>query len=137
MSNIKKYYIEHGPTNGGVAVEIDIDFRPFANVSIPENKILSYFKDMILFWSGGQERLDENNGDILKTFLIQLCNRCILFLAEDELNTEGLISKFNGLEGWHPMDGSFGIRITSCSAPELEHQPDYDINEITTAQTII
>ena len=137
MSNIKKYYIEHGPTNGGVAVEIDMS-KTILDATINHFQgIERLLADMILFWSGGQERLDENNGDILKTFLIQLCNRCILFLAEDELNTEGLISKFNGLEGWYPMDGSFGIRITSCSAPELEHQPDYDINEITESTTII
>jgi hypothetical protein len=50
-------------------IEIEIDFG-FPNV-------MKNITDMIYFWGDGDERLDENNGDYVTTFLKQLAIKCL------------------------------------------------------------
>lgn len=89
-------------------VEINFDFP----------NIMNNLKEMILFWSGGEERLNLNDGDIVETFLQQLGQK-IYFMINDCGSLYSLINDFDwnnqfnggGQEGYCPMDGSKGIKI--------------------------
>lgn len=125
---VKKFNIEHEPTGGEITVEIDFGFsRQFGEKTETVN---DFIKEMVTFWSGWESRVEENEGSLLLTFLKQLCKQSVFLEFEGNWNTDGVIEKFYTLEGWYPMDGSYGIKLLNVSGMEIWEQEDYSIHEI-------
>jgi hypothetical protein len=87
-------------------------------------------KKMVDFWHGSNERLQNNDNEYLATFLKQLCELCLKIQIEYNYDTVGIVEKFVFLEGYCPMDGSDGIRITDVSPADFDEQEDYVIHEL-------
>ena len=127
MANIKKYMVEHAPTGGSITVEIDFDFvrKMDETESWDMNRMI---REMVEFWHGCEERLAENNGDYVKTYLIQLCSSCIELY--DSLGVKKLIQEVNDSEGYFKVDGSDGIKLIEFNEPEFDNQEDFEITEM-------
>ncbi|MFD2961313.1 MULTISPECIES: hypothetical protein [Olivibacter] len=110
------------------------DFDWQCTIAIDEDHLISqsgsesfYAKDiikyMVEFWVGWETRLEENEGDYIKTFLQQLA-RQVLYLAIENprYNISGIIASFRDLEGWSIPDGSDGIELVSFDRIEIEHE---------------
>ena len=133
MANIKAFRVEHNPTYGEIEVEIDLDFVVKIKNKKGEEKsypIMESIKSMVDFWTGCEKRLDENDGDYLKTFLKQLCHEVMTLVSAENLSARGVIEEMKDKEGWCPMDGSCGIKLLSVTAPDFSVQSDYEITEL-------
>jgi hypothetical protein len=127
---IKKYKIEHEPTEGEIIVEIDFDFINYFGGDDPitmENVI----KMLVEFWSGYEYDLEENNHNYLDTFLKSLCNSVLVTALVGNWNLDGVISEFENKEGWPSLDGSYGIKLVRIESMNLSHQPDFIIKELS------
>lgn len=122
----KKYTVTYDPLIHGWSCEIMIN-EEF--ITMPGTKhqstTLDCIKTMVDFWYDSKQRLNENNGDYVKTFLKQLASR-ILFEAANGNNLYGVVSSFDDREGWCKMDGSFGIEILQVDEFDIE-QSDFSI----------
>jgi hypothetical protein len=129
MSNIKNYQVEHRPTSGGIEVEIDLDFTKKINTPNGEEDytIEKLIKDMVEFWTGWEDKLEDNTGDYLDTFLKQLCREVITITAHNNLNHLGVIDYMEGEEGWCRLDGSCGIKLINVWDSDFTTQDDYEI----------
>lgn len=126
--NIKRYQILHMPTQGEITVDIDHDFTvPYGGKVCNMEEIL---KENLLFWASGEERIDNYDDNVTEAYLQLLCSTCMCELVENNWNVQGLIDSFKDKEGWTPVDGSFGIKIIYCEAPEMDYHDDYEIKEI-------
>lgn len=123
----RKFNIVHAPTSGEIEVNIDFDFILQYGEEQKTMKIL--IEEMATFWSGWEERLQENDGSYLNLFLKQLCQECIT-VAMDGSSCAGVISQFNNREGWLTLDGTQGIKLLRFSGMEIKIQEDYVIHEI-------
>lgn len=106
-TGIKTFKVSYSWMDWDMKIEIDFDFP----------NIMSDMKEMVLFWSGGEERLDFNDGDVVKTFLQQLVQK-VYFMINDCGSLYTLVNHFDwdnkfyyGKEGYCNMDGSKGIKI--------------------------
>lgn len=126
-SNIKRYEINHDDTDFYMEVEIDHDkFTEQAQNEINE------------FWSGADDRLGEENGNLLHAVLKLLAHTVMCLQVEYRYNTSGIVRAFDwdaefgprGQEGWPKMDGSDGIKIVHVG--EVEFAPsDMDVREVS------
>lgn len=127
MANITKFIIEHQPTGGEIRVEIDFDFvgkikTENGEVDYP---VMTEIKDTVDFWSNSEKRLNENEGSYLNTFLKQLAESVLRILATNNLTLYGVIEEMKGEEGWMPLDGTYGIKLTSIDEPSFSEQDEY------------
>ncbi|ECX7396387.1 DUF2528 family protein, partial [Escherichia coli] len=104
MSNIKKYIIDYD-WKASIEIEIDHDVMTEEKLHQINN-----------FWSDSEYRLNKH-GSVLNAVLIMLAQHALLIAISSDLNAYGVVCEFdwndgNGQEGWPPMDGSEGIRIT-------------------------
>lgn len=113
----RQYTIDHFETASTLVIEIDTDFLQIGKTIV----------ELVEFWTGYQERLDENEGNHLHTFLKQITEQCIRVAATYNYNEKGLIDYFAEAEGYCKMDGSNGIKIIRFSPPELDNQYEYRI----------
>jgi len=116
---VKKFKITHDWLTWELEVEID------------EAKAQPAIKEMVEFWMGWENALDENEGDYTKTFLQNLARECITIAIANNFNMRGIISAFNDgkREGWTPMDGSQGIKITGVDLYNFERS-EFSIEEV-------
>lgn len=119
--------VEHAPTGARIKVEIDFDFvrKMDETESWDMNRMI---REMVEFWVGGEDRVVENNGDYVKTYLIQLCSLCIELY--DSLGVKKLIQEVNDSEGYFNVDGSDGIKLIEFNEPEFDNQEDFEITEM-------
>ena len=97
-------------------------------VEIEQNQqTLDYMKEQLLFWSGGQRRIDKENGDIEKAYLKMLGYELILMSID--YNLYGILSEFKDKEGWYSLDGSYGVKLISIDEWEFDKDEFY-IEEI-------
>jgi hypothetical protein len=104
MSNIKKYIVDYD-WKGEICVEVDHDILTDEKLAEINN-----------FWSGAEYRISKQ-GSVLNAVLVMLAQHALLLQVSNDWNTRGVVSEFsweegNGQEGWPPMDGSEGIKIT-------------------------
>ena len=92
--------------------EIEYDSMPLATVEIDESKAAEPIKEMVEFWSGGEERLRRAKGDHTKAWLMQLA----LFILNNGKPPE------KDDEGWYPLDGTHGIKLESWWAWEPDEE---------------
>lgn len=89
---------------------LSYDWQDLAEVEIDESeKTSALMKEMLLFWSSGEDRLAENNGNITKAWLKMLG----AFLIRNRRRP-------NDDEGWCDLDGSHGIKITYFTEWEID-----------------
>ncbi len=74
-------------------------------------------EDQLLFWMGGQERIDDEDGDIVRAYLKMLCTK--LLLLSMDWNIDGINHALKESEGWALLDGSFGVKLVSVDRWEL------------------
>jgi len=99
-------------------------------VEIDDNiATVEMMKELILFWIGGKNRLKQNKGNVITTFLQQLAREIFYILTEHNYTEEGVIDEFDNREGWCKMDGSMGIKITYTDNVEISHD-DFSVEEI-------
>ncbi len=80
------------------------------------------------FWSDSEYRLNKH-GSVLNAVLIMLAQHALLIAISSDLNAYGVVCEFdwndgNGQEGWPPMDGSEGIRITDIDTSGIFDSDD-------------
>lgn len=78
---------------------------------------LAVMEDQVLFWHGGERRLAEAGGDVEKAYLKQLGQE-LVSLSMD-LTTDGIKAHFDGLDGWGPLDGRYGVTLVSVDRFEI------------------
>jgi hypothetical protein len=71
-------------------------------------------KEQLLFWGGGQEWIDEEDGDIKAAYLKKLGRT--LLVESMEWNLKGVLSAFENREGWAPLDGTYGVKLTQIDS---------------------
>lgn len=113
MANIKKYIVEwpsHLESYAEMHIEVDHDVMTEKQLHEINN-----------FWSGADYRLKESGGSVLNAVLAHLAAAAMNVAVECYVNTEGVVEEFNGdgREGWPPMDGSEGFKITYVNVSEV------------------
>jgi len=94
------------------------------NVEINDDENTKQMMDMCnKFWSGHQQRLDDENGDITATFLKLLCGTALTVQKAGDYNLYGVVQEFNDMEGWCRLDGSEGIKLTSIDGLTYTDEP--------------
>lgn len=89
---------------------INYDGITLATVEIDEEKAAEAIKEMVEFWASAQDDLREEKGDYTRAWLRRL-GRHIVREYEPPRRDE---------EGWHPLDGSHGIKLVSWEAWEAD-----------------
>lgn len=99
-----------------------------AIVEIDETpETVEYMKDQLMFWTGGERRIDYEDGDVETAYLKMLGEAMISQTMR--LNIHGILNYFSEAEGWALLDGSFGIRLVSVDNWEFETD-EFIIEEI-------
>ena len=88
---------------------------------------LQWMKDQLLFWSGGQEKIDDEEGNIEQAYLKMLAQE-ILPLSQS-LNLYGLTEHFKEAEGWAALNDDFGVKLVSVEPWNFETE-DIQLVEI-------
>jgi hypothetical protein len=82
---------------------VDVDDTP---------ETLEYMKEQILFWMVGEERLKKFNNHIIDAYIEMLSSQLIVLSMD--YNEYGINQKFLNMEGWYPIDGTYGVKLISC-----------------------
>lgn len=110
--------------------EVDYDFKGSIVVELDESEQLTQLMHEVnSFWSGADERLRYEDGDIKTVFLKMLCEKCLLIAISGGWNTQGVISQIEHHEGWPHLDGRDGVKLISLSGVEFEFS-DMSIAEV-------
>jgi len=114
MSNIKRYLCEWEAAS--VVVEIDHDVMTDEKLS-----------EINRFWSGDQIRLRAAKGNITTAVLRMLTATALT----ESFSRVCVVRVFNeeGIEGWPPMDGSYGIKIVSINEVTID-ELDVSVREM-------
>ena len=117
MSNIKTYIIDYD-WKAQMTVEIDHDIMTEAGL-----------REINQFWSDDHRR--EQKFGLLNGVLVMLAQLVIPEAQVQGYSLAGVVGMFNwgsgnGQEGWPPMDGSEGIKITAIDISGL-----FDSDDIT------
>jgi len=95
-------------------VKISFDWWE-AEVEIDESeKTLEIMRSQIMFWMDGEKELVRYDGNAEKAYLKMLGQE--LLPMSREYNLSGILSEFEDLEGWAPLDGSFGVKLISVDS---------------------
>lgn len=118
MSNVKTYTIDYD-WKAELTVEIDHDIMTDAGL-----------REINEFWSNHKWR--EKRHGLLNAVLIMLAKHVMPSVYELGYNTHGAVSLFdwndgNGQEGWPPMDGSHGIKITNIDVDGVFNEDDFTV----------
>jgi hypothetical protein len=100
----KKYKIQHTENYWEMEVEIDHENAD------------KHIKDLAEFWAGWEHDLRVCGGDYTKLFLRNLAYKVWREMVSHDWSLNGVLSLFEGVEGWYQMDGTYGIRIISADS---------------------
>lgn len=95
--------------------QIEYEFIDIATVNIDHEIANPIIKEMVEFWMGWEDALNENDGDYTRTWLKNLA----LFIMR-----RGMLP--DGDEGWAPLEGSMGISVVKWDRWE----PDKEMIDI-------
>lgn len=76
------------------------------------------FKEQLLFWSGGHDRIRSENGDLKMAFLKMLAEEIIQMSLT--MNENGIIHEFENKEGWLPLTIENGVRIVEVDSFQFD-----------------
>lgn len=118
MSNVKSYKIDYD-WKAELTVEVDHDI-------VTDNAL----REINEFWSGHEDREDSHG--LLNAVLIMLARHVMPIAYEQGFNAYGVRAMFDwdkgaGQEGWPPMDGSQGIKITSVDVDGVFDEDDFTV----------
>jgi hypothetical protein len=118
MGNIKKYTVDYD-WKAELTVEIDHDI-------VTDDAL----REMNEFWSNHEWR--ESKHGLLNAVLIMLARHVMPIAYELGYNAHGIRALFdwdkgNGQEGWPPMDGTQGIKITSIDVDGVFDEDDFTV----------
>jgi len=113
----KKYLVFDSVTEGEIRVEID---HSFENI----DRIL---KQMVEFWANTSEDLEREGGNYLKCWLKILLDEILNNGIGDSLEKQ--LEYFEEVEGFYPLDGTYGIRLLQISSPIFDKE-NYNIIEL-------
>lgn len=100
-------------------VRVSYDGVWSATFSIREcEETLDVMRDQLLFWMGGQDKIDEADGNIEEAYLKWITVNIIPMSSM--LNLKGIKQEFNNMEGFAPIDGEYGVELLSCDSWEFE-----------------
>jgi hypothetical protein len=99
--------------------DLYFDSNLIARVEINEEKSKMAIQEMVEFWMGWKDKLEENDGDYIQTWLKQL----VIYIVR-------MGSSPSNQEGWYPLDGSHGIKLEKWS----RYIPDDRLIEIEEAE---
>jgi len=91
-----------------------------------DSSTLDTMREMLLFWMGGQDRIDDCEGDVQTAWLLFFAQRAIV--ESVQWNLQGVKSQFEQREGWAPLDGSCGIELIACDSLDFETD-DFSVTE--------
>jgi hypothetical protein len=132
---IKKYKVENPWYNDWFcSIEIDEEFvidgmSQAGDTNTPYTTI-DAMRNMILFWTGGKERLFLNNHNVTKTFLQQLAREILIIVIGGNSSVKSVQNEFKNREGWSDIDGSFGIRLFYIETLDIDYS-DFKIEEVS------
>jgi len=92
-------------------------------ISDDENT-LNIMKESIMFFSGGQRRLDKYGGDIIKTFCFQIASVLFDFSKKGLCLVSEIIDEWKNVEGYPKIDGSHGITLWLVESLDFEFDSD-------------
>lgn len=108
---------------------VEISFEWWcATIEIDESEsTMATMKEQLLFWSGGQDRIDRHGGDIEKAYLKMLASHMIF--ESINCTQEGVAIAFDDEEGWYPIRGKNGVNLINCDSWEFSDE-DFDIKQL-------
>ena len=115
---MEKYSLTHLDSYWEAIVEIDTELS-----KIP-------IKDMVEFWSDWEYNLALNDGDYIITFLKQLARKIFIIKIETDYNIKGILREIKESEGYYPLDGSHGIKLTFIDNFYPVNMDDFSIKKI-------
>ena len=104
---------------------IDYDDKIDVVIEIDNEKVTNKdLHEINNFWSGSDDRVDEEDGSVLNAVLKMLANVIFSNQLYYGFGTSGSIRKFDwdkeGVEGWPKMDGSMGFKIISVDDADFD-----------------
>lgn len=117
-------------------VELDGNFEMTVEIKNDEST-LKVLHEINNFWSGSKSRLSSAKGCIDTAVLKLIAGEVVRFQARTAFNEDldSVLKEFNGgIEGYYPMDGSFGIEIIDIEIPFSPSDLDFDVNKATKNQ---
>lgn len=123
--DIQTFIVEHTPTDANIIVKIDFDF-----VHPQLGSVENTMTEVVNFWVGAEDKIKQNDGSVLNTFLKMLCAEVLHEAAANFYNVSGVIDVFKEKEGFCDIDGSFGIRLTGINKIDLSCQSDFEITKM-------
>jgi hypothetical protein len=117
---IKNYKITFPDLYWNCEISIDEEFTTSLSRQGELVTTKDLIKEMVEFWCGWEEELENNDGDYTKTFLQKLARKCLYIIVSNGYNLYGVVSEFTNIEGWYNMDGRYGIWIKKVDSVELE-----------------
>lgn len=128
---LKIYKIENFTNNWSCTIEVNEEFLILdqCKPDQPYNTLMA-MKEMVLFWTDGDKSLEENDGDVTKTFLQQLAREITIIQISNNYNLKGVISEFRNMEGWCQMDGSYGLKIIDVDDPPFFEHREFEVEEV-------
>jgi hypothetical protein len=116
---MKRFNVELPTT--GFDIQVDIDTE-----NPDTDKIIRRIVESYLGW---EERLDENNGDYIATFLKQLCLKIFFIVGDRRINDFYVKKAILDDEMWCHLDGEEGIKLLFVGTTHFE-QSEYEITEV-------
>lgn len=127
---MKKYSVQIWPQDW--SLEVSVDENLIISKGYTENSegftTKMAMKEMILFWEGGKDRLEENNNNVVKTFLQQLAREIYIITIGRSYSVEHVLNEMKSLEGWMDITPENGITISEIEANYIEHN-DFEVEE--------
>ncbi|EMY2901226.1 DUF2528 family protein [Salmonella enterica] len=125
MSDIKRYEITWSAHMSAPVLAVEID---------PAICTTETLENINNFFINARDRLYDSGDDIIVAVLKMLGSVCFTEQTgpTGDWNAQGLIDLFKDgeMEGWPPLDGSYGIRILSCDTPDVSYE-DMEVAEVS------
>jgi hypothetical protein len=102
-----------------------------ATVRIQQDaETLESMREMLLFWSDGEQRIEDAEGDITEAWLVMFGETALTATRGRKLETVKYM--FERTAGWAPLDGSCGIELLKADCFETD---PIDFTIVTTETT--
>lgn len=85
-----------------------------------------FMREQLLFWSDGQSLIDDADGDVETAFL-KFLGESLLYESMDN-SLYGILKEWEKREGWYPLDGSYGVKLTHIDEWEFNRN-DFQIRQ--------
>lgn len=112
-------------------IEVTVTYQDIVDIKLifddnEDTKKISH--EMNDFWSGNKDRLKDADDDIYKCVSKLIANEIIRLHMKSSFycGVDAAVKAFeDGIEGFYPIDGSYGIKLEYCDDFELS---DLEVN---------